>query len=186
MRRRVPVPLVALLGAVAIIGVAWAFFVPPWQSPDETTHFAYVETLAERFALPGDAKRPPYSTDQLLAISRSNADQVAAVPATKPEWSKAAYESWRKASDKLGEPSRKNGGGPISSSSNPPAYYLYAAIPYRIAHGGNIFDRLYLMRLWSVLLLLVTTTATWLLAGSSSAVIGCFSSALPQFPGSSR
>jgi 4-amino-4-deoxy-L-arabinose transferase-like glycosyltransferase len=165
MLPRVPAPLGALLAAVVIVGVAWALFVPPFQSPDETTHFAYAQSLVENFELPGKTGRPPYSTELLLAVSRSNSDQTAAVLATKPEWSGAAFSSWRAASDALPAHARKNGGGPISSSSNPPAYYLYEAIPYRIAQGGNLLDRLYLMRLWSLTLLLVTVVGTWLLAG---------------------
>jgi 4-amino-4-deoxy-L-arabinose transferase-like glycosyltransferase len=160
-----PRPLAWLLGAVAVLGIAWALLSPPWQSPDENSHFAYAQTLAERFDLPGDAARPPYSTEQLLAISRSNADQTAASVVTKPEWSREAFESWQDVSDRLPRRLRKDGGGPISSSTNPPAYYLYQALPYRAAYAGDTFDRFYLMRLWSVLLLLVTVTGAWLLGG---------------------
>ena len=31
----IPRPLLLLLGAVAVVGVAWALLVPPWQAPDE-------------------------------------------------------------------------------------------------------------------------------------------------------
>jgi 4-amino-4-deoxy-L-arabinose transferase-like glycosyltransferase len=154
-----------LLCAVALLGVAWALFVPPFQSPDENSHFGYVQRLAEDFDLPGDSDRAPFSTEQLLAQDRSNSDQTAAVLQTKPEWSKTAYERWREADTRLPDSARSDGGGPNPASSNPPLYYLYESVPYLVASGGDIFDRLYTARLGSVLLLLITVVGTWLLAG---------------------
>jgi 4-amino-4-deoxy-L-arabinose transferase-like glycosyltransferase len=160
-----PRPLLCLLCAVALLGVSWALFVPPFQSPDENSHFGYAQELAEDFELPGQTGRKVFSTEQQLAHDRSNSEQAAAVPATKPEWSKTAYERWRAGEERLPDAARSDGGGNNAAASNPPLYYLYEAVPYVLAKGGDIFDRLYLMRLWSVLLLLVTTLAAWLLAG---------------------
>ena len=155
-----------LLAAVALVGTAWALLVPPFQAPDENSHFAYTQTLAETFELPGDPKRPNYSsTEQRIAMDRSNAEQAAATKETKPEWSEAAYERWRDLQSRLTDAQRKDGGGPNPARSNPPLYYLYLSPVYLAASGGDIFDRLYLMRLWSVVLLLVTTAGAWLLAG---------------------
>ena len=39
---------------VFVAGLAWALVTPDWQAPDENSHFAYTQALAERFALPGD------------------------------------------------------------------------------------------------------------------------------------
>jgi 4-amino-4-deoxy-L-arabinose transferase-like glycosyltransferase len=157
-------PLAVLLGAVLIIGVTWALLLPPWQAPDENSHFAYVQTLAENFRLPGTTG-PIFSTEQVFAADRSNADQTAGQRAVKPEWSKAAYERWRVDARRQGEAARDDGGGPVPSRSNPPLYYAYETPAYWAASGGDIFDRLYLMRLWSVAFLLVAAAATWLLAG---------------------
>jgi 4-amino-4-deoxy-L-arabinose transferase-like glycosyltransferase len=164
-QHRPPRSLLFLLAAVMLIGAAWALFVPPFQSPDENSHFAYAQTLAERFELPGNGKGLYSSTEQQLAMSWSNADQAAQVTATKPEWSKQAYEHWRTLEDDIGDAGREDGGGPNPASTNPPLYYLYVSPAYLAAEKGDIFDRLYLMRLSSMLLLLVTVTATWLLAG---------------------
>src|SRR3954452_15814444 len=92
---RPPAPLAALLALTALLGVAWALVTPVFQAPDENSHFAYVQSLAERFALPGDKTRPKASTEQDLAASVSNADQAAAQLPVRMEWSKAAYERWR-------------------------------------------------------------------------------------------
>jgi 4-amino-4-deoxy-L-arabinose transferase-like glycosyltransferase len=157
--------LLFLLCAVALVGVTWAVVLPPFQSPDENSHFGYAQTLAEDFRLPGDAERPVFSTEQLLAIDRSNSDQVAAVLQTRPEWSISSYKAWKARDADLGDDARSDGGGPNPASSNPPLYYLYGSVPYLLAGAGDIFDRLYFMRIWSVMLLLVTVAATWLLAG---------------------
>ena len=164
--KAVPAPLAWLLGAVAVVGVAWALLLPPWQAPDENSHFAYAQNLAERFELPGKVGRPPYSTEQLLATSRSNADQTAGSIVTKPEWSKAAFERWQTRQPRpAAQPAQ--GRRRAHLVLHEPARLLPVrgiALPGGVRRG-DIFDRLYLMRLWSVLLLLVTTTGAWLLAG---------------------
>lgn len=161
--RAVPRPLIALLGAVFIATMTWALLTPPWQSPDETQHFAYAQTLAERFALPGDRTRHPLSREQALADNASRSGREARIPGV--EWNRPAFDRWRRAAGALTAQARRDGGGANAAAVNPPVYYGYEAIAYRAAAGTSIFGRLYAMRVWSALLLLVTTTATWLLAG---------------------
>jgi 4-amino-4-deoxy-L-arabinose transferase-like glycosyltransferase len=160
----IPRPLALLLGAVLVAAISWALIVPPWQAPDETAHFAYAQLLAERGDLPGEGGTG-LSSELTLAWQSSNAPQVAQVLQTKPEWSEDAYMRWREADSRLGDDARKDGTGSNPASTNPPLYYLYAAPAYLVASGGDIFDRLYVMRLWSALLLLVTCVGTWLFAG---------------------
>jgi 4-amino-4-deoxy-L-arabinose transferase-like glycosyltransferase len=161
----VPPPLAALLAVVLITTFAWALVLPPLQAPDENSHFGYAQRLSESFDLPGDSNRKLFSTEQELAQGGSNSDQTAGVLQTKPEWSVQAYRRWQAAEARLPAGARDDGGGPNPASTNPPLYYLYEAPAYLAGSGGDIFDRLYLMRLWSALLALVTVTATWLLAG---------------------
>jgi hypothetical protein len=160
-----PSPLLFLLAAVGVIGIAWALFVPPFQAPDENSHFAYAQTLAEHFDLPGETGSFYSSSEQRLAMAWSNAEQTAALLETKPEWSEHAYKRWRDLQSKLGEDARGDGGLHNPASSNPPLYYIFVTPAYLAGKGGDIFDRLYLMRLWSVALLLVTVSGAWLLAG---------------------
>ncbi|MCA1842303.1 MAG: hypothetical protein LC792_03760, partial [Actinobacteria bacterium] len=161
--RRPPGPLAAVLGAVLVIGLAWCLSVPAFQAPDEASHVAYVQSIAERFELPRSG--PAFaSTEQQLASDAVNADQVAQVQDTKPDWSRAAYERWRRVQGTLPDGDRSNGGGSNPASGNPPLYYLLEAGLYHAA-GGQFFDRLFVERLGSIGWLLVTTLATWLLAG---------------------
>jgi 4-amino-4-deoxy-L-arabinose transferase-like glycosyltransferase len=164
-RRRVPPALACLLGATFLLSLAWSLVTPAFQAPDENSHFAYVQALAEGDGIPGAADRAPFSTEQALASSDSNADQAAQQPTVKMEWSAATYEWWREQDAALPADPRGDGGGPNPASSNPPLYYLYEAPAYFAASGGDLFDRLLAMRLVSMLWLLVTVTAVWLLAG---------------------
>jgi 4-amino-4-deoxy-L-arabinose transferase-like glycosyltransferase len=166
----VPRPLTLLLVAVAVLGVSWALLLPPGQAPDEPAHIGYAQVLAEDFRLPDEKPGPTFSREQELASLYANVYQTAQVLLTKPEWSKVAYEDWQRADAKLPKSSRGDAGhatsrGANPARANPPFYYLWEAIPYRLAEGGDFFDRLYLMRIWSVVLLLVSTAATWLLIG---------------------
>ena len=162
---RMPVPLKWLLGAVALAGIAWVFTVPPWQAPDEDAHFAYVQTLAELGRRPSQKLRPAVeaqkSTEQDRAERASGFLRSYQRLEAQPEWAARPERAWRAAP----EGSRDDGGGANAAEHYLPAYYLYAAVPYLAASGGDVFDRLYLMRLCSVLLLLVFTASAWLLAG---------------------
>jgi 4-amino-4-deoxy-L-arabinose transferase-like glycosyltransferase len=165
----VPRPLTLLLVAVAVLGAAWALLVPPGQAPDEPAHIAYAQVLAEDFRLPDEKAGPTFSREQDLASVYANVNQTAQVLLTKPEWSELAYRDWQRLDAKLPAGARGEGGhadnGANPARSNPPLYYLWESIPYLVASGGDFFDRLYAMRLWSVVLLLVSTAATWLLIG---------------------
>jgi hypothetical protein len=169
LRRRPPRPLAALVGATVILGFAWALFVPSGQSPDEPSHIAYAQVLAERLDVPEpddvSGRERGYSREQRLARDRSHQQWQYAEPAVKAEWDAATERRWRRDSARLGAGARSNGGGPNSAAGNPPLYYAYEALPYYAAYAGDFFDRLYAMRMWSALLLAAAVVATWLLVG---------------------
>jgi 4-amino-4-deoxy-L-arabinose transferase-like glycosyltransferase len=169
-RRRFAPPwsLAALLGGVVVVGLAWALFVPPWQAPDEVQHFAYAQSLAENFRLPGDTGRLEESSDEGAADSAVGASRVAFFPqAAPPSWSRSAAAAYRAAEHGVNPPARANGGGPNPESQNPPLYYLYAAAGYLIDGGGTAFGRLYAIRIGGVVLLALTALGAWLLAGET-------------------
>jgi 4-amino-4-deoxy-L-arabinose transferase-like glycosyltransferase len=159
---RVPRELVLLLIVVAVAGATWALIVTPWGSPDEDVHFAYTQTLAERHELPNRGPNE-VSSEQRFSMDVVNTDQVVFFQNAKPDWSQASERDWRVAQRSV---SRKDGGGANAASDYPPGYYLYELLPYELAgSSSDIFTRLYVMRLFSVFWLLVTTVGAWLLAG---------------------
>jgi 4-amino-4-deoxy-L-arabinose transferase-like glycosyltransferase len=138
---------------------------PLFQAPDENSHFAYVQRLAESFQLPGSPARPTASTEQNVAAAVSNADQAAAQLPVRMEWSARAYDRWRVRAATFTHAARANGGGANPASTNPPLYYLGEAAAYRLAQGGDLFTRVLFLRLASVLWLLGTVVGVWLLVG---------------------
>ena len=162
---RPPASLALLLVAVALLGITWALLNPAWQSPDEQWHFGYAQTLAERGELPGGDERAAFSREQFLAAEGSRSGNLAFNASLKAPWDTATFERWQRANDKLPRGARSDGGGTNNAGSNPPLYYAYELPGYLLATGGDVFDRLYSMRIWSLTLLLALVIATWLLAG---------------------
>lgn len=156
----VPAPLAALLAAVLVIGVAWAIAVPPGQVPDEPNHVGYVQSIAARHELPGSSRRT-LSTEEDLSLAFALRGYVTRNTLRQPAWTPAAYERWKA----VGDLPASDGGGRFPQGENPPLYYAYEALAHWALGGGTFFDRLYAMRILSVLLLLVTATGAWLLAG---------------------
>ena len=160
---RVPLPLAALLAVLLMVGVAWALVVPPGQVPDEPNHIQYTQAIAERFELPGDGPNV-YSDEQGVGLGYALDGTLPGIVDKKPPWTRDAYERWQSFAGLFPDDYGANGGGYIWQGDNPPLYYAYEAATYQVI-GGDFFDRLYGMRIFSALLLLVTATGAWLLAG---------------------
>lgn len=161
-RPRVPAALGALLAVSALMGVVWACVVPAFQAPDEQSHFAYVQSLGARHALPGETGRPAFSTQMQQGIDAVNSNQVAAQLQVDPEWSNQVERRWLATQ---GRAASDDGGGPNLASTYPPTAYAWEAIGYEAASSGTVFDELLGARLMSALWIPVTVLATWLLAG---------------------
>ncbi len=145
---------------------AWALFVPPFQVTDEHGHFAYVQSLAENGERPSNRDLPRYqtfSTEELWAEELSGAHRAYFDPTHKPAWDEWPEVVWDYVNDDI-RPPRDNIRSAGAQERDPPLYYAYEVVPYA-ASGGDLFDRLFLMRLWSGVLMLITTLGAWLLIG---------------------
>lgn len=159
----VPGALGWLLGVVAVLGVAWLLVVPPFQSPDETSHFGYLQHLAETGGPPGEPHRPIFSTEQSAATLAAGSDAVRADNNGRPPWTDAAAARWD--AQRFNAEQRADGGGPNDAAMNPPLYYLTLAPVYLATSGSDLLTRLQTVRVVSVLWLLLTVVGAWLLAG---------------------
>ncbi len=152
-RRRLPLAL-----AIGLVGFAnaavWAHVTPAFDAPDETEHFAYVQSLAERgepLERVGTA-RPTYSSQQALAIRSTRVLDGAETPDGKPPWAASDERTYERlaAAEK---PARDDGGGfAAAGSSHSPAYYALVEPAYLAARGGGVFAALTASRLVSALL----------------------------------
>jgi 4-amino-4-deoxy-L-arabinose transferase-like glycosyltransferase len=160
--RRIPPSVAALLAVSGLLAVIWAVVTPAFQAPDEHRHFAYVESLAARHALPGDVTRKGQSTQLVAGMEAVNSNQVAAQLPVKPEWSEYYEQQWRRIDATA---PNDDGGGPTPASTYPPTAYIWQAIGYVAGSSGSVYDELLGARLMSALWLPVTVLAVWLLAG---------------------
>lgn len=165
--RRLPAPLAALLALSAISSLAWAVVIPPLQGNDEIAHFGYTQRIVENGDLPQDVDpaEGPYSTESQVAADWAGLRQLVGNLAARPAWSEAEERRWEELEAALAPGAREDGTGANPARQNPPLYYLYEAAPYAAASGGDVFDRLFAMRVWSVLLHVATVALAWLIAG---------------------
>ncbi len=147
--RRVPraawvCALVAFLNAVC-----WSVISPPFEIPDEPSHFAYVQRLAETGKLPtSSAETFPLGEYTILndlhySQVRYHSEQgTISSPAAQHKLEGDLAKSF---------PTRSEGATGVSASQ-PPLYYAIETIPYALGSVGNMLDQVALMRLLSALM----------------------------------
>ncbi len=147
------IPLVALV--VLVNGFTWTVAAPLFQAPDEVGHYAYVESLVLRHALPargGAASQyGSYGNHQALAVDTATRGIVQNTSAKLP-WDKSVYTKWKAQDAALPDLGKRQGGGGTSSSSYSPVYYAPAVVPYLVTQNNSIWTRIWAIRLWSLLL----------------------------------
>jgi 4-amino-4-deoxy-L-arabinose transferase-like glycosyltransferase len=162
-RRRVPLPLVILLALALVQGVAWSMMTLPFQGPDEPAHIAYAQHLAETGHGPQEFRgRGHVSTELARAEYEINLLPMFGRPAARPTWS--ALRGVSEQLEHIPAAQRKDGSGPNAIAQNPPLYYGYAALAYRLSPDRSVFGRLFALRAASVLLYVLTVALTWLIA----------------------
>src|SRR3954454_3865615 len=189
---RVPAPLIALLVAATACAITWCVVLPPLQGPDEISHFTYTQWIVEHGDIPWQpvleaiAPAPrPYSTEIAVALDETGFGQLQGNANARPWWTPADHRLWAKAARGLSEKQRRDEIGKTTAFLNGPVYYLYSAVPYKIA-GGTFFDRLMAMRLADIPLLLVPLLVVWLVAGQlvgrcwPQVVATAFAACIPQ------
>ncbi len=155
--------LLLVLVSAAIFGLATILVIPPWQSPDEPTHFEYVKVLT--------LGEPPWS------------------PRTCPEIqgeiirSLDRYDYWRYVGVERPLPlpgifplTPFLSAAPAQIGKNPPLYYYSASLVLRFFPGRSLESELYRLRLLSLLFTLLTVV---LVAGCAAEVFGRSSPLVP-------
>ena len=157
------VPLAAWVCALVAIlnAVSWSIITPPFQVPDEPSHFAYVKQLAENHTLPSSSAFD-FSPEEFRALIDLHEGNDAILPATGALSSLAQQRKLERdlvvAAELPREGSRAAGG----AATYPPLYYLVETIPYTIGSQGTLLTRLELMRLFSALFAGITAMLAFL------------------------
>jgi 4-amino-4-deoxy-L-arabinose transferase-like glycosyltransferase len=147
------VPTAAWLCALVTFlnAAAWGVITPPFQVPDEQSHYAYTEYLAEHGRPPVPEQTDVFSEAQQAALTDLKFESMRFARENGTIWS--AQEQARLTRDlKLGGSRSDGNGGASTVGGEPPLYYALQTIPYRLAGGGTVLERLALMRLLSALL----------------------------------
>jgi 4-amino-4-deoxy-L-arabinose transferase-like glycosyltransferase len=141
--------------------VCWSLITPPFQVPDEPSHFAYVKQLAENQALPTEHVLE-FSKEEELALTDLHEAPFTFMPPTGAISSRAEE---RKLDSDLRQAAEEPREGSISAgvaTSEPPLYYAIEAIPYLAGFHATLLTRLELMRLLSALFAGVTAMFAYL------------------------
>lgn len=148
VRRRIPAVAWAIAAVAVLNAAAWSFVTPAFQVPDEQTHVAYAQQIAE-------AGRPPIprrGAEQLApeltaAMGSSRFGALEARTFGAAVWSPLQQRHLDAALHAGLARHGNDAAGP--SAPEPPLYYALEAIPYRLASGATLLDRIALMRLLS-------------------------------------
>jgi 4-amino-4-deoxy-L-arabinose transferase-like glycosyltransferase len=132
---------------------------PPFQVPDEPSHFAYTQQLAENHQLPTSSKST-YSPEELAVLQDIRHLEVHESPEVRTISTAAEQQRLQETFDE--HLSRHGEGGVGGSYADPPLYYLLQTIPYGLASPGTLLDQLEAMRLLSALMAGLTALLVFL------------------------
>lgn len=146
--------LVACLNAAC-----WSIVTPPFQVPDEPSHFAYTQQLVENARLPTSSEEL-FSPEETVVLRDLHFAEVHWNPGEHTIFTAAEQ---RQLQGDLARNLARSGAGGVGGAYNaPPLYYLLEAVPYELASGGTLLDQLELMRLLSALMAGLTALFVYL------------------------
>jgi hypothetical protein len=158
--RRVP----ATARTLALIGflnaAAWSLITPPFLVPDEIGHVSYVQQIGETGRPPVPAPTQQLSPELQTATAEILGDTSA--PTLYHTRLMTPLDE-RRLERVLRAPLARRGNGNAGDvDPEPPLYYALEALPYRLARGGTLPERMALMRLLSAAMAAATALFTFL------------------------
>ena len=136
---------------IALLNAAiWGIVVPPFQVPDEISHFGYAQYLAETGKAPPQGSTAQYSPQENVALGALFFASVVGRPEMRGIMTPPEDSGLR--AQLATNPSPAGPGGASSITNQPPLYYALEAIPYWLSPSHEILARLQFMRLLSALM----------------------------------
>ena len=156
-------PLAILVVVGLLHGLAWTAVTAPLQGPDEITHVAYAQYLAETGKGPNRVTGTGSTSSELsIGMSELNLSPILGHLEARPFYGETG--TVQRKLDGLGPDARSNGSGPNAAGNYPPLYYAYEAVAYRLSPDQSLLGRLFAMRVANVLLFALVIVLTWLVA----------------------
>jgi 4-amino-4-deoxy-L-arabinose transferase-like glycosyltransferase len=140
--------------------VVWAIVTPPFHVPDESSHLAYIQYLAETGKVPNESGGPVYSSQEARVLDSLIFVQTIGHPANHTIWSEVQDRQVERVDE--GEAPTSDGSGTQSNSNQPPLFFALEAGVYLASPWHGLLERLALMRLVSALLAALTTLFVFL------------------------
>lgn len=150
-----------------LLGIIYIRIIPPWQSPDEPTHFEYAKLLARGGALRAPRADPDLQKEIIVSLDRHDYWRYVGVERPSP----------------LPETFRRTpflSAAPTQLGKNPPLYYFLASRVLRIAPARSLEAELHRLRLFSLFFAVLTVV---LAAGCAGEVFGRSSPLVPAAAG---
>jgi 4-amino-4-deoxy-L-arabinose transferase-like glycosyltransferase len=144
---RVPVAAWVCAAIACLNAACWSLITPPFQVPDEPSHFAYVQSLAETGHRPSVAG---FAFSPAEQVALEDLDQPSVQYSPQNQTISTAAQQLRLERDMAIPLSRVSPDAGLATTE-PPLYYALETIPYLAGSDGTILDRLELMRLFSAL-----------------------------------
>lgn len=167
--------LLIILSASLVLGIIYIIVTPPWQSPDEPTHFEYVKVLAE--GEPPWAPQPRPDLQETIIASLDRHDYWRYVREDRPS---PLPTTFRETPFLFSAPTQ--------IGKNPPLYYFFASLILRLSPALSVETELYRLRIFSLFFSITTVGLVWACAaeifGSSSPICPAaagITALLPQF-----
>jgi 4-amino-4-deoxy-L-arabinose transferase-like glycosyltransferase len=128
----------------------WSFVTPPFQVPDEPDHYAYVKQLFETRRLPSLSTE--LTSNEIVAVLLGlHYPEVREQPENHTISSRIEVDELQHGLEVSAKEADVGSPAAGVATSQPPLYYALESIPYGLAKGGTVLDRLQLMRLMSAL-----------------------------------
>lgn len=145
---------------IALVNAAiWTVVVPPFQVPDEISHFGYAQYVAETGEAPPQGPGAQYSPQEQTALENLYFFEVIGHAGERGIFTPTENSALRAA---LAGKSPLGQGGGSSATNQPPLYYALEAIPYWVSPSHEILARLELMRLLSALMAALTVLVVFM------------------------
>ena len=178
-----------LLAAAALVqGVLWAILTPPWQAPDEPSHFAYVQHLYETGTWRPPGRRHPFSRELARSLRLLHGEAIRHDPDCTFTFTPGEAAAAERALSRMRARDRTlRGRGRDRAGHYPPLYYWAGKAGYGLFARADIVHRLFGVRLAGVFFFACTVFFSALAArelaggdGPAARAAACFVLLLPM------